>query len=311
MPKLIDIFELNNAKSDAFEKYGSGDVAFVTNGDYESSILGYITPLDNDRVFTKKGICFSSFGEVTIQEPPFLPRGNGGSGLLVLLPRKNMVDEELYSYAAQLNLQKWRFSFSRMAIQRRIKNIELKKYIPKYLIKDKKTSIFFTKKTIKKQNIEKKELQLNKLIKYCNIFKKTALPQNQLESGFMPYVSTSSKNNGVSNLVDEDPNFNGKCLTVALNGSVGEVFFQFDDFVTSGDNAVLTLKEKYNPYLLFYIGAMIKNHQWRYNYYRKLNLSKLKKMLIPIPYKNNSIDIEYIKNIVENSYGFNELRKYL
>lgn len=310
MPRIIDIFELNNAKSGAFEKYGSGNVAFVTNGDYESSILGYVTPFDEDRVFTKKGICLSTFGEATIQEPPFLPRGNGGSGLLVLLPRKNMTDEELYSYAAQLNLQKWRFSFSRMVIQRRITDIELKKYIPKYSIKSKKVSIFSTKKTIK-QNIEKKELQLDKLIEHCNIFKKTALPQNQLESGFVPYVSTSSKNNGVSDLVDEDTNFKGKCLTVALNGSVGEVFFQFDDFITSGDVAVLTLKEKYNPYLLFYIGVMIKNHQWRYNYYRKLNLSKLKKILIPFPFKNGIIDIDYIQKIMENSYGFNELKKYL
>ena len=34
-------------------------------------------------------------------------------------------------------------------------------------------------------------------------------------------------------------------------------------------------------------------------------------MLIPVPYKNDSVDIEYVKSIVENSYGFNELRKYL
>jgi len=97
-----------------------------------------------------------------------------------------------------------------------------------------------------------------------------------------------------------------------LNGSVGETFFQFDDFITSGDNAVLTLKNEYNPYLLFYISVMIKNHQWRYNYYRKLNLTKLKKMNIPMPFKNaEELDLEYIENIVENSYGFDELRKYL
>ena len=111
---------------------------------------------------------------------------------------------------------------------------------------------------------------------------------------------------------DEDSNFKGKCLTVALNGSVGETFFQFDDFITSGDNAVLTLKNKYNPYLLIYIASMIRNHKWRYNYYRKLNLTKLKKMTIPLPFKNEKeLDLEYIENIVKNSYGFDELKKYL
>ena len=145
----------------------------------------------------------------------------------------------------------------------------------------------------------------------CLVEKKTALPQNALEIGETAYVTTSSLNNGVSNFVDAEPNFQGKCLTVALNGSVGETFFQFDYFLTSGDNAVLVLRGEYDPYLLFYIAVMIRNHQWRYNYYRKLNLLKLKKMTIPMPWKNGSIDTDYIKNIVENSYGFEELKKYL
>ncbi len=145
----------------------------------------------------------------------------------------------------------------------------------------------------------------------CIVNKKTALSQNQLEKGETPYVTTSSLNNGISGFFDESPNFNGKCITVALNGSVGETFFQFDPFITSGDNAVLTLKDEYNPYLLFYISTMIRSHKWRYNYYRKLNLGKLKKMTIPMPYKDNIIDINYIENVVKNSYGFNELEQYL
>ena len=147
----------------------------------------------------------------------------------------------------------------------------------------------------------------------CIIEKKTSLPQNQLEYGKTPYVTTSSLNNGISGYYDEEPNCKGRCLTVALNGSVGETFFQFNDFITSGDNAVLRLKNKeYNPYLLFYIGVMIKTHQWKYNYYRKLNLTKLKKMQIHMPFKKDDcLDLEYIHKIVENSYGFDQLKEYL
>jgi len=100
-------------------------------------------------------------------------------------------------------------------------------------------------------------------------------------------------------------------LTLARNGSVGEVFFQFEDFVTSGDNIVLTLKDKYNPYLLFYIATMIRNHKWRYNYSRKLTITRLNKMQIPVPFKDNNIDIEYIEKIVKNSYGYKEIAKFL
>jgi type I restriction-modification system DNA methylase subunit len=134
----------------------------------------------------------------------------------------------------------------------------------------------------------------------CCLNKKTALPKNQLDKGDTPYVTTSSFNNGVTGFFDNEPNFQGKCLTVALNGSVGETFFQFDNFITSGDNAVLTLQREYNPYLLFYISVMIKNHQWRYNYYRKLNLGKLNKMQIPMPFKDGQLDLAHIEKIVSN-----------
>lgn len=307
---LNKIFNIETARSDAFEKYSSGEVAFITNGDIESSFLGYVEPLEKDKVFYKRGICLTSFGEALIHNPPFLPRGNGGSGLLILLPKHEMSEEELYSYASQLNLQKWRFSFSRMVISRRIENISLKKYTPKSSISEEKQKLAPLKKQKKKIN-QYNNLKLESILDYCNIDKKTSIPQGQMENGNTPYVTTSSKNNGVSGFVDEEPNFEGKCLTVALNGSVGETFFQFENFITSGDNAVLTLKNNYNPYLLLYIASMIRNHKWRYNYYRKLNLTKLKKMQIPMPFKNSTeLDLDYIESIVKNSYGFKEVAMY-
>lgn len=312
MEKINELFNIENAKSKGFEHYDEGEIPFVTNGDYDNSIVGFVKPLENDRVFDKHSICLSSFCEATIQTPPFIPRGNGGSGLVVLVPKQEMSEEELYFYTAQINMMKWKFSFSRMLIGRRVKNLELVKYkLLKFKIKDK------LKQLIPKEN-SKQEIQENKNVKImkvkdlCKIDKRTSIPQNAMNlNGEVPYVTTSSMNNGVSNFADEEPNFKGKCLSVAMNGSVGEVFFQIDDFITSGDNAVLTAKNGYDPYLLFFIGALIRNHQWRYNYYRKMSLSKLKSLSLPIPIKDNKIDLEYIKEIVKNSYGFNKIEKYL
>lgn len=311
MITLDKIFNIERAKSDAFWKYNSGDVAFITNWDIETSFLGYVEPLDKDNVFYKKWICLTSFWEALIHEPPFLPRGNWGSWLLVLIPKKEMTNEELYSYAAQINLQKWKFSFSRMAIFRRIEKLLLKEYIPNINIWEEKQKFIPNKEN--KENIrEFTSLKLESVSKYCTISKKTSIPQSQMEIGSIPYVTTSSKNNWVSGFVDEEPIFNGKCLTVALNWSVWETFLQMDDFITSWDNAVLTLKNNYNLYLLIYIASMIRWNKWRYNYYRKLSGPKLKKMKIPMPFtKENDLDLVYIENLVKNSYGFNEIEKYL
>lgn len=170
-----------------------------------------------------------------------------------------------------------------------------------------------TPKEKAKQKIqENKNIQIMRVKDLCNIDKKTAIPQNAMNlNGNVPYVTTTSMNNGVSQFADEEPNFEGKCLSVAMNGSVGEVFFQIDDFITSGDNAVLTIKNGYNPYLLLFIGTLIRNHQWRYNYYRKMSLDKLKNLELPIPMKNEKIDLDYIEKIVKNSYGFEEVKQHL
>lgn len=238
---------------------------------------------------------------------------------LVLIPKDKIEIRQLYQIVFQIRLNKWKYRYGRQITPKRLSlqkirlinsKINYDDFIKQITPKKKKKNKVQENKDIKLVPVVYiKKIQENGL---CILNKKTALPQNQLEIGKIPYVTTSSKNNGVSGYYDGESNFKGKCLTVALNGSVGETFFQFDDFMTSGDNAVLTLNNKYNPYLLFYIAVMIKNHRWRYNYYRKLSLTKLNKMRIPIPFKNaKDIDLDYIKKIVENSYGFNELKKYL
>ncbi|MEA3463952.1 MAG: restriction endonuclease subunit S [Patescibacteria group bacterium] len=229
---------------------------------------------------------------------------------MVLIPKKKLSSEELFQVAFQIRINKWKYRYGRQITPERLASQKIK------LVRIKINYSDFSQKLLPKKSSKIKveeniNIKLTRVSDLCDIVKKTALPQNALESNGTPYITTTSKNNGVSNFVNEKPNAKAKCLTIALNGSVGETFFQFDDFITSGDNAILTLKEDYNPYFLFYIGVMIKNHQWRYNYYRKLNLTKLKKMLIPVPYKNDGVDLEYIEKIVKNSYGFNDLKKYL
>lgn len=312
MEKITNLFDIENAKSKGFEDYEEGNIAFVTNGDYENAVLGYVSPLEKDRVFKKQGICLSSFCEASVPEIPFLPRGNGGSGLVVLVPKEEMTEEELYFYASQLNKFRWRFSFSRMLIGRRIVNLKLVKYKKlSFEIKEKLNELLPEDR--KKETIQQnKNAKIVRVEDLCNVEKKKALPQNALTlGGKIPYVTTSSKENGVSEFVNEEPNAKGKCLSVALNGSCGQTFFQTDDFITSGDNAILTLKGEYNPSLLFYIGYQVYKQRWGFNYYRKLSEGRLKKFRIPMPMKDGEIHLDYIEKIVKNSYGYDKIKKYL
>jgi len=240
-----------------------------------------------------------------------LNNSTANSDCLILIPKKKFSVEQLLQVVFQIRLNKWKYKYGRKITPKRIQQqkiiLESLKVDFNKIVKE------LTPKEKPKQKIqENKNIQIMKVIDLCKIGKKTAIPQNAMNlNGNVPYVTTSSMNNGVSQFADEEPNFEGKCLSVAMNGSVGEVFFQIDDFITSGDNAVLTLKEGYNPYLLLFIGTLIRNHKWRYNYYRKMSLDKLKNLELPIPMKNGKIDLEYIEKIVKNAYGFEEVKQYL
>lgn len=120
------IFDITNAKSKGYSSYDSGEIPFISNGLLNNGIVGYITPDEGDRLFTKKSICLSAFCEATIQKPPFIARGNGGSGLTVLTPLKDMNEEVLLFYSAYFNIYcKWRFSFGRMVTKDRVLKLRL------------------------------------------------------------------------------------------------------------------------------------------------------------------------------------------
>lgn len=231
--------------------------------------------------------------------------------MLILIPKKEVPLEYLYQVAHQIRLTKWKYKYGRGITPTRLKrekirieefNIKYEEYLKRFIPEK--------NKTIKIE--ENKNINLIPLVDLCDIKRKSALPQNNMDkNGSTPYITTSSKDNGVSEFVNEKPNSKAKCLTVALNGSCGQTFFQFNDFITSGDNAILTLKDRYNPYLLFYIGFNIYKQRWAFNYYRKLSENRLRKMKIPVPIKNGKCDIGYIETLVKNCYGFEKIKNFI
>ena len=80
-------------------------------------------------------------GMISLPGDLFYPmaRGNGGSAVRVLVPKYKMTYSELVWFAAQINMQRWRFFYGRMAIQKRLKQLSLK--APNQKIKDGENTI--------------------------------------------------------------------------------------------------------------------------------------------------------------------------
>lgn len=110
--------------------YTEGETPYVSNTAMNNGVERYVFA-DRPKEVIKKVPCItvSGFGFASIQTKEFIGSGNGGVYITALAPIKPMSIMELAWYASQINMQSWRFSYGRRAIQRRLLGqIELKEY---------------------------------------------------------------------------------------------------------------------------------------------------------------------------------------
>ena len=117
-------FEVSNAKSTGFKNYPGGSVPFMSSGDDFNSIVGFVEP-PLDETYDSPHITVTAFGRASIQPWCFAARGNGGSAVRVLRPRFALTFSELLWLVGQVNSQRWRFNYGRMASADRLRRLEI------------------------------------------------------------------------------------------------------------------------------------------------------------------------------------------
>ena len=230
------------------------------------------------------------------------------SDVLILIPKNKTNIEVLYQVAYQIRKNKWKYTYGRKITPQRLSQQQIK-IVEANIDYQEFTKKIRPKEINKEDVIEKKKIKLVKLTDLCTIHKKAGLHINAINlDGKIPYVSSSSKDNGIVAFTDEDPNFKAKSLTIAKDGNDGISFFQPFDFLTSHHNYVLIPKGNYPKFLLFYIGAVVRKRAYCYNHYYPLSRKHLERMEIPMPInENGEYDFEYIEKLIKNCYGFQEL----
>ena len=138
--------------------------------------------------------------------------------------------------------------------------------------------------------------------------------------GKIPFISAISKNNGVSGYFShEDINknnkdkrtsyhhinnklFNGNCLTVSNDGSVGFVFYQEKKFTCSHSINILYLKDReWNPFSAMFVATIIEQEKYRWAYGRKWRPLRMPTSTInlPVNVKGNP-DWEFMENYIKS-----------
>jgi len=144
--------------------------------------------------------------------------------------------------------------------------------------------------------------------KIKNIKKYSSTPES---IGNVPFVTSSSLNNGVASYVEEI-SFVGNCITVSTNGKCFDSFYHEGAISISTDVELLT-NENLNAYNALYICTILNAETFKWGYGRKPKNDKVFETSIKLPIiKKNKPDWEYmedyIKTFVLKDYSFGKIK---
>jgi type I restriction enzyme M protein len=144
-------FEVANGRSSGEKNHPEGVTPYISSGDQTNSIVRLVDA-EVSEIFECGGITITAFGQAYVQPWPFVARGNGGSSVRVLIPKFKMTFNDLVWFASQINAQRWRIFYARMAIKSRLEQLEITS--PPHRIKDKGDSIASRVKSFKNKLFE-------------------------------------------------------------------------------------------------------------------------------------------------------------
>ncbi len=119
---------------------------------------------------------------------------------------------------------------------------------------------------------------------------------DEYEEGLTPYISASAENNGISQRINLEPDFEGNAI---VTGKVGcTAFYQTEDFCATSDVNIFRAKKfKMNSKIGLFITSVLnfsENYKWGYG--RQCRVGDSKKIYIKLPVELNDKGMPKIDN---------------
>jgi len=313
MTLVRDLFTIQGARSTPFDDHEPGEVAFITNGYRDNGTLGYVAPLPEDRVFTNPAICVSAFCEATVPKNPFIARGNGGSGLTILIPKEPMSHTDLWAYAGYISSRHgWKFSFGRMATRSRLEVLDLPTAPPR--IPTANPDALLPRVARPRREGAPLSFATVMLTRFFNIVSGDFHSVEELEAGEVPLVSCGDQDNGIIGFYTPPADkVYRNALTVAYNGDYPLMAkYHPYRFAAKDDVAVLHPKEPMKLSTILFIQMLLSREVWRHSYGRKLYKARLEKFELKIPVTaQGGIDEVAIQTWLESNPLWDDVGKAL
>lgn len=120
-------------------------------------------------------------------------------------------------------------------------------------------------------------------------------------TGNVPYVSSTSLNNGVDGFIGNEGSVRrfSDCLTLANSGSVGCTFYHKYEFIAS-DHVTQLKRDGLDKYAYLFLAPMVQRLSEKYSFNREINDERIKreKILLPVN-KDGQIDFDFMSSFMQ------------
>lgn len=229
----------------------------------------------------------------------------------VLIPKNDMDINKLYYVASRINFLRWRFTWGRKLTSGRLKKMEIDfNVIPDYNVDLKSRFPKNEKKGFYPVDIKFETFNINEIFK---LIRGDFHALDKLGTGEFPTVSRITENNGIVGYFEKPDHAKvHPKLRITISTTSGDAFVQLHEFIATDNVVILKPIQALKETTLFFIASMINRERWRWSYGRQCYKTKLSKLDFFLPAKTNkTIDEDYIEKIIETSYGWGMIKKYI
>ncbi|MBR4047844.1 MAG: restriction endonuclease subunit S [Bacteroides sp.] len=298
-------------------------IPFVSRTSNNNGVVARVSLIDNITPNPKHTLSLAGGGSVLscfYQEEPYY----SGRDLFVLSPIRKMSKNEMILYSYVINMNKYRYNYGRQA-NKSFQDLVLPElHEISYLLNDSiDVDYIFVKEPLSPSGINLSDANWQ-WFRYDEIFdiKKGFYNKKPEENclGTIPFIGATESNNGVTSMhtleaieaaskTGDNHNqdisekiFDGNCITVSNNGSIGFAFYQENKFTCSHDVNPLYLKNHtLNKYIAMFLCTLIELEQYRWAYGRKWRPKRMPSSLIMLPIKADCTpDWEFMEKYIKS-----------
>ncbi len=304
--KVSDLFEVAYGTSLEYNNMlpDANGINFISRKSTNNGVEGRVKRIDAIQPIPKNTISVAASGSVMesfLQEAPYY----AGRDVYFLSPKIKMNKWQLLYYCMCLSANKYKYSYGRQA-NKTLRDLLIPANTPDYV-----TNLDIKKPSSKPSNNIKLALNTNKwkCFLYKDIFdikKGSRLTKYNQILGNIPYISSSSLNNGVDGYI-ENGHTDENCITFACYGSIGEVFYQKGKvWVSDNANVFYTKDRDLNIYIAMFLITILRLDKFRFSYgmtgkKKRLEFFKIK---LPVDTQGNpdwQFMEDYIKSLAYSS----------